>query len=158
MDKYTHTNASTHWAIPGLRQGSERPVPVEAAAAAAADGFIDWHCWHRARRKTGGFVRNLRGGSLHLYAPRIAPIPSRFFMVMGKRVFPFNEKGNECHVRAIRGQMKMTYRVTYRYYNLHFFFFYLFFCMYFTIFVTKIDKKWSSYFLINLFRRITCFL
>lgn len=86
--------------------------------------------------------------------------------------FPFNEEDNECHVRAIRDQMKMTYR----YYNLlaflcleplhvwrgfwDVFFFYFFVFIILAIFFTKIDKKWSRYFLIriNLSRRIICFL
>lgn len=99
---HTHTDSSTP-GNPGVTssQGSERPTPVEAAAAAAADGFIDWHCWHRARRKAergrGRFVRNIRGGYICMRGA------SRFFMVMGKRAASLlNDKGNESRIRDAR--------------------------------------------------------
>lgn len=53
-------DATTREADPRLRQGSGRVVAAaeEVVAAAAADGFIDWHCRHRPEESVSG-VREL---------------------------------------------------------------------------------------------------
>lgn len=64
---------------PGVTSGKRTVgVPVEAVAAAAADGFIDWHRWHRARRKAGegGCVKPSRRLALSVCAAHCAdPVP-----------------------------------------------------------------------------------
>jgi len=41
-------------AVPRLRQGSgSLAVEAAVAAAATADGFIDWHCRHRSQGEWG---------------------------------------------------------------------------------------------------------
>lgn len=59
--KRTHTHmyvgmdATSGEADPRLRQGSSRLVAAaEEVVAAAADGFIDWHCRHRLEESVSG--------------------------------------------------------------------------------------------------------
>lgn len=69
--KCTHTRVFADASTPGNPEvtpgGSGRDLSVEAAAAAAADGFIDWHC----RRKAGW---EERGGLCETSAEALYPV------------------------------------------------------------------------------------